>query len=122
MKEKYALLKNIFLSNFNRLSSPYRLTYALTYRCNLTCKICLIWKKRNSHELSIYEIKRFFKRLNNLCWLDLTGGEITLRGDVEDVIDIIIENSPYLSILHLSTNGQIPEKILSIAERILKHK
>jgi MoaA/NifB/PqqE/SkfB family radical SAM enzyme len=57
-----------------------------------------------------------------LIWLDLTGGEITLREDLLEVIKIILKHSDDLSVLHISTNGQLPDKILSLTDVILKHK
>jgi MoaA/NifB/PqqE/SkfB family radical SAM enzyme len=95
--------------------------FALTYRCNLKCKICRAWEEpRYKEELDIDEIEKIFKSLSNLSWLDLTGGELTLRQDLIEIIKLIIINTKRLSLLHISTNGQLPHKIFLLAKEILK--
>lgn len=120
MNNKLKLIKNIFLSNFKRLVSPYKVTFALTYRCNLRCKICRIWERPHKEELSAQNIEKIFKSLSNLSWLDLTGGELTLRQDLIEIIKLIMKNATRLSLLHISTNGQSPHKIFLLAKEILK--
>lgn len=120
MNNRYRLLKSILFSNFSRLRYPYKITFALTYKCNLKCKICKIWKKVHKQELSINEIELIFKNLNNLSWLDLTGGEISVREDLMDAAYAIIKNSHNLSIFHISTNGQLPNKIYSLVKKVIE--
>ena len=97
---RYLLLKKIFLSNFLRLRFPYKLTFTLTYKCNLECKTCFIWKKKHQEELTLNEIDRFFKKSNSFSWIDLTGGEIFLREDLLDILEIIFKHCRNLCILH----------------------
>jgi len=111
--------KRILLSNFKRLSFPYKLTYALTYRCNSKCKICRIWEKEPIKELSVKEIELFFKRNNDFNWVDLTGGEVFLRKDLLEIIKIILANCPNLYLLHIPTNGLMTEKIIKTTKAIL---
>ncbi|MBL7071040.1 MAG: radical SAM protein [Candidatus Omnitrophica bacterium] len=115
---KALFLNRIIRSNFGRPSFPYKLTFAVTYRCNLRCKTCLIWSKEPKQELSLDEISEFFKRSNGFSWVDLTGGEIFLREDLPEIIDIILSNCRSLCILHFPTNGQLTEKALMAAEKI----
>lgn len=122
MHKKLSLVRNIFLSNVKSLYSPYKATFALTYKCNLKCKICRIWEWPNKEELNIKEIEKIFKSLKTLSWLDLTGGEITLREDIIEIIKVIIKNVSGLSIFHISTNGQLSNKVYLIAKEILKFK
>lgn len=114
------LIKNIFISNFRKLSLPYKITFALTYRCNLRCKICRIWEYPCKDELAIEDIERIFKNLNHLNWVDLTGGEITFREEIIEIIKVIIKTSKRILILHISTNGQLPERVFLLAKEILR--
>jgi len=75
MKE-FNFIKGIIFSNFKRLDCPYKLTFALTYRCNSRCQICQIWKKKKHKELSLLEIEKFFTINDFFNWIDLTGGEV----------------------------------------------
>lgn len=121
MKKKFSLIRSVFLSNFKKSApSPYKITFILTYKCNLRCKICKIWERPRGEELNIAEIEKIFKGLNNLCWLDLTGGEITLRKDLVEVIKAIIKSSRRLSFLHVSSNGSSPGAVFLLAKEILK--
>ena len=54
------LFKNILLSNLTRANFPYKLTWALTRRCNARCKTCLIWKDKRDYELKYDEVINFF--------------------------------------------------------------
>lgn len=109
---------NVFRSNFGRLPRPYKLTFAVTYNCNSRCVTCGIWKTKPVNELSTGEIQSFFERNPYFNWVDLTGGEIFLRGDIEEVFDIVIKYSPRLYTLHFPTNGLLPDKIEGVARYV----
>ena len=119
MRKEINLSQRIAASNFRRLSSPYKATFILTYRCNLRCEICRIWEHSPLKEMGTHEIGKVFKSLKNLSWIDLSGGEITLRDDVVEVVRTIIKNSDKLLVFHVSTNGQLPERMERIANEIL---
>ena len=121
MQRKINLIKNIFVSNFKRLSSPYKVTFAVTYKCNLKCKICGIWEnKETKQELSLDAIEKIFRKLKNLSWLDLTGGEITLKENILEIVKAILKNSKKILIFHISSNGQFPDRALLLAKELLK--
>ncbi len=120
MTNKLKLIQNVFISNFKRLTSPYKVTFALTYKCNLRCRICRIWEKPHREELDSGKVEKIFKSLYNLNWLDLTGGEVTIRQDLIEIIKLIIKNAKRLSILHVTTNGGLPDKVFLLAKEILK--
>ncbi len=111
--------KNILLSNFKRLNRPFKLTFALTYRCNSRCKICQIWKKKPRGELKFKEIKNFFILNDYFNWIDLTGGEIFLRKDLLQIIEVIFQTQKNLFLFHVPTNGILTEKITRDVEKIL---
>ena len=43
-------ISRAFISNFTRLNFPFKISYAVTYRCNLQCKMCNIWKKEHQQK------------------------------------------------------------------------
>ena len=120
MLNKTSLICNICESNFHRLASPYKLTFVLTYRCNFKCQICRIWDNPFPKEFQISEIEKIFKNFKRLNWIDLTGGEITLREDIIDVINVIAHNARKLLIFHISTNGRRPDTAVLMAKAVLK--
>lgn len=112
------LSKQILCSNFRCLSFPYKLTFAITYRCNYRCKTCNIWKKETVSELSTQEIEQFFKNSNKFSWIDLTGGEPSLRKDFVEICEIINRYCNGLLLLHFPTNGYWTTKIVEDVKQI----
>ena len=106
------LAKRVLLSNVKRLAFPYKLTFAITYRCNSRCKTCNIWKRRVTNELSKEEIKRFSQKSNEFMWIDLTGGEPSLRKDLVDICEAVYRYNEKLVLLHFPTNGYLTKKIV----------
>lgn len=106
-------------SNFVDLKYPYRLNFILTYKCNLSCSMCNIWKKKSDNELTTEEVDKFFYKNNYFSWVDLSGGEIFLRPDIFDIAKIIIDRCPHLYLLHFPTNGFMTDRILLVTGKIL---
>jgi len=114
----YKLLKlglKAFASNFKTLKEPYKLTFAVTYRCNSKCKICNIWQRELKKELTLEEIKKFFNK-NSFLWVNLTGGEDFIRDDLVE----IIKNMRGVYLLNITTNGILTEKITRDCKEIQK--
>lgn len=110
--------KNILSSAPDRLKHPYKLTFAITNKCNLRCKTCHIWKRKPVNELTYEEIDEFFKVNNFFNWIDITGGEIFMRKDLLDIIKSIKRHVKNLALLHYPTNGFLTDKIVSITEEV----
>ena len=110
---------NILTSNIKRLTQPYKLTYAVTYRCNSRCTICNIWKKPYKTELSLREIQYFFKKNTYFNWINLTGGELVLRNDLVPIIETIVKTQNNLLFLNFPTNGLLTKKIVQSVKEIL---
>ena len=108
----------VLKSNFARLDHPYKLTYAITYWCNYKCEMCNIWKMAPRNEMSLNEIQTFFRKSREFYWVDLTGGEVSLRKDFVDICQTVIDNCPNLIILHFPTNGYLPDKTIDNVRQI----
>ena len=117
-KNYLAFSKNILLSAFDKLKCPYKLTFAVTSKCNLECRTCYVWKRKPINELSYEEIDRFFKVNNFFNWIDLTGGEIFLRKDLLEITKSIKSNVKNLVMLHYPTNGFLTNRIVETTEKI----
>ncbi len=95
---------NIGWSNFIRLNNPYKLTFAITSKCNLRCKTCGIWQENSNNELTLDEIKNAFSK-TKFPWVNLTGGEPFLHDKLYEIAKIFRKNGFMLSFI---TNGTIP--------------
>jgi len=113
--------------NLVQVPNPFRINVAVTYRCNLRCKMCNIWKiYRESPDLAKDEMSsddytRLFESVSHdLFWLGLTGGEPFLKKNLVDIVHLAASKSPKLHILELTTNGfserTIEKKVNEILE------
>jgi MoaA/NifB/PqqE/SkfB family radical SAM enzyme len=102
----------------HRPAAPFKLNLCLTYWCQYKCKTCNIWQRKPTDELTTDEIVALVRENSNINWVDLTGGEIFLRRDIDDVFDAILTGWSRLAILHFPTNGFQTERIVRSVERI----
>jgi radical SAM protein with 4Fe4S-binding SPASM domain len=102
----------------HRPSAPLKLNLCLTYWCQYKCKTCNIWQRKPTDELTTEEIGTLVRVNPNVNWLDLTGGEIFLRRDIDDIFDAILGGWSRLAILHFPTNGFQTDRIVNSVERI----
>jgi radical SAM protein with 4Fe4S-binding SPASM domain len=95
------------------------MSYAVTYRCNLKCRMCNIWKKdRGQNELTPSDVDAFFAKAAGFSWVGITGGEPFLRDDLGEIIAVIMKRSASLNAIHFATNAQLPERIFAAVKRI----
>ncbi|MEM0149379.1 MAG: radical SAM protein [Candidatus Micrarchaeaceae archaeon] len=92
-------------SNFRTLKRPYKLNFAVTYWCQSRCLTCNIWQMKPKGELSIDEIQEFAKKNDYFKWIELTGGEVFMRGDIVEIARAFKESSKHLYILTMPTNS-----------------
>lgn len=107
-------------TGFGRLSRPYKLTFSVTDRCNLKCQSCNIWRADGRDELRLEEIDRFFALNPSWAWVDLTGGEITLRPDIVEIAHSAATRLPRLFQFHFPTNGTMPARTEAVVEAALR--
>lgn len=115
-----ALASRALAANFGRLDFPMKLTFCLTFWCNYACQTCNIWKMKPRGELSLDEIRLFFKRSNRFLWVDLTGGEVSLRKDFVDICAALTSSCRNLLLLHFPTNGYLTDKIVAMTREIAR--
>lgn len=89
------------------------LAIILTYRCDSHCSMCHIWKNPTHPD---YEVDlRTLERLpGGFDYLNVTGGEPTLREDLEEICDALY---PKTKKLEINSNGLHIEKLLRIVKK-----
>ena len=93
------------VSNCKRLSRPYKLNFAVTYRCQSRCITCNIWKTNPGGELTLEEITRFASKNGFFKWIELTGGEPFLRDDLVDIVKAFKDSNKDLYMVTMPTNS-----------------
>ncbi|HEU4649773.1 MAG TPA: radical SAM protein [Croceibacterium sp.] len=98
---------------------PMGLVYEATMRCNLTCEFCYVGDLLNiegewREELPLDALRRAFPP--GQLQVNLTGGEIFMRKDILDVLDVFREKGYTCG--YLTTNGTIitEERAEALAE------
>ncbi|MEC8381370.1 MAG: radical SAM protein [Myxococcota bacterium] len=84
---------------------PVYAHFGVTHRCNLTCKMCGIWRYGNAkEELSIPETREVARRMRRLgvAQVSIGGGEPFARDDLEDLVQGFIDEGLNTRVL---TNG-----------------
>ena len=97
---------------WRRPATPTRVVLDLTRRCNLRCAMCRTWARPGREELTATEIGAVLGRFDQLCWLDLTGGEPCVRSDLGEVFAAVVDAVPGLAVLHFQTNGWFVDRVV----------
>ena len=92
-------------STVTRPAGPLKLNFCLTYWCQYRCKTCNIWQRKPTDELTTAEVLTFIRENPDVSWVDLTGGEIFLRQDIDDIFEAVVTGWKRLALLHFPTNG-----------------
>ena len=121
MRRELSLAANIARSNMGRLAFPYKLTFVVTYACNYRCQTCNIWQRKPTNELTLKEIRQFFRTSSRFNWIDFTGGEPWLRRDFPDIIEAAIDHCPDLALVHFPTNGYFTKRTVEGVRQIVRH-
>lgn len=89
------------------------LSIILTYRCNSHCSMCNVWKNPTlpNEEISLDTLS---KLPSGITYLNLTGGEPTLRDDLKEIVDLLY---PKAMKFEISSNGLHPEKLEPIIKK-----
>ena len=114
------LASDIVRANFDRCGLPYKVTLVATYHCNFRCEMCSIWKKQSVGEMTPAEVESFFQRWPQFSWVHLTGGELFMRRDLEDLVGAVIERDRSLYLLNFPTTGWFGDRTVALVERVLR--
>ena len=84
----------------------------VTYRCNARCNMCDVWKfpSKSSDEIGLDVIKK----LPEMFFVNVTGGEPFVRQDLPEIIEILRRKAKRIVI---STNGFFTDRIISLCKK-----
>jgi MoaA/NifB/PqqE/SkfB family radical SAM enzyme len=114
------LALDIARANVGASALPYKVTLVATYHCNFRCEMCNIWQKKSVGEMTPAEVEGFFRAWSQFSWVHLTGGELFMRRDLEDVVAAILASNRSLYLLNFPTTGWFGDRTVALVERILR--
>jgi radical SAM protein with 4Fe4S-binding SPASM domain len=94
----------------NRQGPPTDASIITTYRCQMRCQMCNIWKNPTDRakEITASELEV----LPQLKFINVTGGEPFLREDLNEIIEVLFTKTKRIVI---STSGYHYKRILDLA-------
>lgn len=95
---------------------PRATHFVVTWRCNLQCGTCGVWKRDTSTELDPEQWGRVFAQLRSLDIVKIIGGEPFARDDLGEVVEVVRrEVNPF--VVQLVTNATMTDEVVRFAER-----
>ena len=89
------------------------LSVILTYRCDSRCSMCHIWQHPTLPKSEV-SVETLSKLPSGFDYLNLTGGEPTLRRDLMEVVDVLY---PKAMTTEISTNGLHAKRLVPIVKK-----
>src|SRR5437899_553958 len=95
----------------SKVVAPYAVTFYVTHKCNLACSYCTqkepdVFSEEVPTRETIQLLKRIRKETDSIV---ITGGEPTLRADIEELVEDARFECKYRSLL-LITNGTLLDR------------
>jgi len=122
-KKTISGIKNRILRKTGESLKPKWIVFEVTDRCNSRCFHCNIWQRKPTKDiLTPEEIDQTFRDplFNDVSYIIMTGGEPTIRDDLEDIYLRIHRILPHAT-LQLSTNGLLTARVMNITKTALAH-
>lgn len=121
VKNIYAGLKKIIASH-DLPTKPKVLNFMANDICNSRCLMCNVWKRKEVKNLSPEELRFILsdELFSDLEYVGISGGEPTLRKDLDEIFKVFTSTLKNLKGIGLITNGLNTDQVLKGIERVNK--
>jgi len=124
IKLPYYIISGAKYHTAGRIHTPKPLygTLHVTGRCDSKCIMCSVWRRRaDERELTLAEIRQIFENplFSSVEKFSLSGGEPTLREDLAQIAEIILDTCPHIKEVLLQTNGLEPDRVTKRVKEVL---
>lgn len=84
----YLNLAKFVAGGINPLTGPVKIQWELTYKCNLRCRHCHLWKIKEEERLPVRRVKEVLHELKRLGgkYVSFSGGELFLLRESFDIL------------------------------------
>lgn len=120
-------LKLAFGPSVRPLEKPMVVQFPIIDICNSRCQMCRIWENKKSTDISVAQLKKGLESdlFSSVQGIGFNGGEPTLRKDMSELVQVVVDSLPSLKTVSLITNAfkhkQVVEQIEMMAD-IVKEK
>lgn len=115
LKFGLSLAKSSLLKLFKRIPMPSIVIHFITYRCNLSCRMCSAVTYSAEAELDTQQVKDLYDQMKSLQLVRITGGEPFIRDDLPEIVRHIQKSvKPHL--VHITTNGTLTDRIVNFVK------
>src|SRR5918911_34661 len=91
----------------------------VTSRCNAKCETCFYWQELNQPgDLTFAQLERLARTTPPITDLWLSGGEPTLRRDLNDIIDLFVRHNGVRRVI-IPTNALVKAHVCETVEQAL---
>jgi len=123
--EAVTVVRDVFdnhvVSRFRPLD-PTVLQVNVNARCNARCGMCNIWRTEDKTQLSLEEFERVFSdpAMDRIEYIILAGGEPTMRKDLPEIVDLMLQYMPNLRKIAVPTTGIATERTVRLVEAMAR--
>lgn len=104
---------------FKNTATPLYLVFFVTERCNANCKHCLLGGIHPGRdELTLEEIEKTSRHMDDFLFLLPTGGEPFLRPDLAEIVRIFHRNNRVCNV-GIPTNAGLTQRVIETVRSIL---
>src|ERR1041384_2296507 len=92
----------------------------VTSRCNAKCETCFYWQELNQPgDMTFAQIERIAQTMPPITDLWLSGGEPTLRRDLNEIIELFVRHNGVRRVI-IPTKQLAKSHVSAVAERALR--
>ncbi|MDQ8188856.1 polysaccharide pyruvyl transferase family protein [Roseibacillus persicicus] len=105
-----------------RVGKPRVVQFPINDICNSRCQMCDIWQRKKSKEISPEELRRVVRDplFSEVHAVGINGGEPTLRKDIGELVQVLVDELPSLKGIALITNAYSEKRVISGIDAIGK--
>jgi MoaA/NifB/PqqE/SkfB family radical SAM enzyme len=89
----------------------------VTNICNMRCQHCFVDFSTRPNDLKLGEFEKLSQQINDLVWLDIGGGEPSLRKDLPEIVSLFRADE-----LSIPTNGWYVDRVMKIISKIAEQR
>ncbi|QVK23674.1 radical SAM protein [Shewanella dokdonensis] len=107
-----------------KLQKPIVIQFPVIDICNSRCKMCRIWENKKSNDITVDDLRDGLSSdlFSQVEGIGFNGGEPTLRDDLIELVEVVLDKLPNLKQISLITNAfkylQVIDKIESMGKLV----